>query len=292
MLTVSIVIPVFNVAEYLRAALDSLCAQTFSQWTAICVDDGSTDGSGAILDEYAVREGRIRVIHQANSGVSAARNVGLEQTTGDVIAFMDPDDVVASDWLERMIAELKGSDAVLAGYALNGSPVLSHDVGAVYAGDDVRRRCWQAFFGYRLRDVLKMPLPGGMWKRCHREMAGVWRLAVRREALGGVRFDPRLSLYEDAMFLAKLSQGLKSLVIAGDCGYGWQVRSRGAMTRQWNERMQANKFLVRDVRREIDPEMTHWRGTFLLSALEIFRDCRSVRLLMRYLRGRSLEGAQ
>ena len=285
MLTVSIVIPVFNVAEYLRTALDSLCAQTISEWTAICVDDGSTDGSGAILDDYAAREPRIRVVHQANSGVSAARNVGLEQASGDVIAFMDPDDVVASDWLARMLAELKDADAVLCGYALNGVPVLSHDAGAVYAGDDVRRRCWQAFFGYRLRDVPKMLLSGGMWKRCHREMAGVWRLMVRREALGGVRFDPRLLLYEDAMFMTKLSRGLKSLVIAGDCGYEWQVRSRGAMTRQRNERMLANKFLVRDVRMEIDPDMTCWRGTFLLSALEILRECRSVRLFTRYLQG-------
>ena len=128
MLTVSIVIPVFNVADYLRAALDSLCAQTFSAWTAICVDDGSTDGSGTILDDYAAREPRIQVIHQANSGVSAARNAGLDQATGDVIAFMDPDDVVTSDWMARMVAELKDAEAVLAGYSLNGAPVLSRDV--------------------------------------------------------------------------------------------------------------------------------------------------------------------
>ena len=74
----SIIIPVYNVAPYLRECLDSVLAQTLTDWEAICVDDGSTDGSGAILDEYAARDQRFRIIHQPNSGVSAARNVALD----------------------------------------------------------------------------------------------------------------------------------------------------------------------------------------------------------------------
>jgi len=69
----SIIIPVYNVAPYLRECLDSVLAQTFTDWEAICVDDGSTDGSGAILDEYAAKEPRIKVIHPKNAGVGAAR---------------------------------------------------------------------------------------------------------------------------------------------------------------------------------------------------------------------------
>ena len=64
----SIIIPVYNVAPYLRECFDSVLAQTFTNWEAICVDDGSTDGSGEILDEYAARDGRFRVIHQKNAG--------------------------------------------------------------------------------------------------------------------------------------------------------------------------------------------------------------------------------
>ena len=79
----SIIIPVYNVAPYLRECLDSVLKQTFTDWEAICIDDGSTDESGAILDEYAAKDKRFRVIHQANAGVSAARNAALDKVQGE-----------------------------------------------------------------------------------------------------------------------------------------------------------------------------------------------------------------
>ena len=90
----SIIIPVYNVAPYLRECLDSVLAQTFTNWEAICVDDGSIDGSGDILDEYASRDHRLRVIHQPNAGVSAARNVGLNAIEGEYFLFVDGDDMI------------------------------------------------------------------------------------------------------------------------------------------------------------------------------------------------------
>ena len=96
----SIIIPVYNVAPYLRECLDSVLAQTFTDWEAICVDDGSTDGSGAILDEYAVKDNRFRVIHQSNAGVSSARNKALDEAQGEWICFLDSDDKVECHWLE------------------------------------------------------------------------------------------------------------------------------------------------------------------------------------------------
>ena len=104
----SVIIPVYNVAPYLRECLDSVLAQTCPDWEAICVDDGSTDGSGAILDDYAAKDARLRVIHQPNAGVSAARNVALERVSGEWILFLDGDDVYAPDTLSSlrgMIAE-------------------------------------------------------------------------------------------------------------------------------------------------------------------------------------------
>lgn len=99
----SIIIPVYNVAPYLRECLDSVLAQTFTDWEAICVDDGSTDGSGAILDEYAVKDKRFRVIHQANAGVSAARNAALVTAEGEWFLFLDGDDVLRTDGLEVFV---------------------------------------------------------------------------------------------------------------------------------------------------------------------------------------------
>lgn len=96
----SIIIPVYNVAPYLRECLDSVLAQTFTDWEAICVDDGSTDSSGAILDEYAAKDKRFRVIHQENAGVSAARNRALDLAKGAWIGFLDADDLYRSNTLE------------------------------------------------------------------------------------------------------------------------------------------------------------------------------------------------
>lgn len=103
----SIIIPVYNVDPYLRECLDSVLSQTFSDWEAICVDDGSTDGSGAILDEYAEKDARFRVIHQKNAGVSAARNVALDCARGEWIGFLDADDVWASIALQSTVGVLK-----------------------------------------------------------------------------------------------------------------------------------------------------------------------------------------
>ena len=106
----SIIIPVYNVAPYLRECLDSVLAQTFADWEAICVDDGSTDGSGAILDEYAAKDKRFRVIHQPNAGVSAARNAALEVVRGEWFLFLDGDDVLRVDGLELFVLYLKGGN--------------------------------------------------------------------------------------------------------------------------------------------------------------------------------------
>ena len=99
----SIIIPVYNVAPYLRECLDSVLAQTFGDWESICVDDGSTDGSGAILDEYAAKDSRFKVIHQTNAGVSAARNCALEQMSGEWFLFLDGDDILRVDGLETFV---------------------------------------------------------------------------------------------------------------------------------------------------------------------------------------------
>lgn len=106
----SIIIPVYNVAPYLRECLDSILAQTFHNWEAICVDDGSSDGSGAILDEYAAKDKRFRVLCQKHLGVSNARNSGIRAGHGEWVAFMDADDAMENRWLEtaaRAIAEQK-----------------------------------------------------------------------------------------------------------------------------------------------------------------------------------------
>lgn len=91
---VTIIVPVYNTGAYLSPCLESLIAQTHRDLEIILVDDGSTDGSGAICDDFARRDERIKVIHQKNSGVSAARNAGLENASGTYLTFVDADDAL------------------------------------------------------------------------------------------------------------------------------------------------------------------------------------------------------
>lgn len=105
---VSIVIPVFNTAQYLPNCLDSIAAQTFTDFEVILVDDGSTDQSGVICDAYAEKDSRFKVIHRANGGVSSARNEGVEQAQGEWICYVDSDDMVLPDYVKDMVDAIEG----------------------------------------------------------------------------------------------------------------------------------------------------------------------------------------
>ena len=103
---ISVIIPVYNVEKYLHRCLDSVIAQTYQNLEIICVDDGSIDDSGKICDQYAVRDARIKVIHQENQGLSAARNRGLDAAEGEYIAFVDSDDYILEDMYKKMLDKL------------------------------------------------------------------------------------------------------------------------------------------------------------------------------------------
>lgn len=103
MLKVSIIVPLYNKAPYVEKALESILAQSFGDWECIIVDDGSTDNSGELADEFAMHNAQCMVIHQENSGVSAARNRGIAESRGEYIAFLDADDWWTPTFLEEMM---------------------------------------------------------------------------------------------------------------------------------------------------------------------------------------------
>lgn len=108
--TISIIVPVYNTALYLPKCLDSIAAQTFTDFEVLMIDDGSTDGSGEICDRYSQSDSRFIAIHQSNQGVSASRNNGLKQARGSYISFIDSDDYVHPQMLELLYMTVRQGD--------------------------------------------------------------------------------------------------------------------------------------------------------------------------------------
>ena len=129
---ISVIVPVYRVEKYLNDCIDSILAQTFADFELILVDDGSPDNCPALCDAAAARDSRIRVIHQKNRGLSGARNAGLDAAEGEWIAFVDSDDMLLPQALEKAhsTAEKTGADVVLYGFA------FTDENGKVYEGWD------------------------------------------------------------------------------------------------------------------------------------------------------------
>ena len=113
---VSVVVPIYNAKKYLQKCIDSILNQSYKNLEIILVDDGSTDGSGRIVDEYAKKDRRIKIVHQKNSGQSCARNVGIGISRGEYIGFVDADDEIREDFYEKIMAKMaEGFELVATG---------------------------------------------------------------------------------------------------------------------------------------------------------------------------------
>lgn len=122
MSTVSIIVPVYKVEDYIRECLDSILAQTYPYFELILVDDGSPDNCGRICDDYAKGDNRIKVVHKVNGGISSARNAGLEVAKGEWIMHVDGDDWIEPDMIESLIeaAQITGADMVIGDFVKYG----------------------------------------------------------------------------------------------------------------------------------------------------------------------------
>ncbi len=186
---VSIIMPVYRTEEYVEACVRSILAQTYSRWELIAVDDGSPDGSGRILDRLAAEDSRIRVIRQANGGVSRARNRGLEEASGEWICFADSDDEIEEDYLSRMLQDSlqSGADLVCCGYRkVTGD---GESCPAVW-NKDPRTSPEELLTGI-LNGTLDLPLT-------------VWNWLIPAGRIRGIRFDPSLRYGEDSLFICRV----------------------------------------------------------------------------------------
>ncbi|MBQ2236263.1 MAG: glycosyltransferase family 2 protein, partial [Muribaculaceae bacterium] len=129
---ISVIVPAYNVEAYLAQCLDSLLAQTYRNLEIIVVDDGSTDGTGALADDYAVADDRVRVIHQRNGGLSAARNAALNVMTGSLVMMVDSDDYVAPNCVATLLHTLESTESDIAmgqWHTFSGQPPVAVTAG-------------------------------------------------------------------------------------------------------------------------------------------------------------------
>ena len=205
---ISIIIPVYNVEAFLPECLDSVLAQTFIEWEAICVDDGSTDRSREILSAYAIRDARITVIRQTNAGVSAARNHGMKHAKADLLCFLDSDDVIAPFCLARLYETLTSTSADIV-------------CGGVSYGEELP--------AWRMVDKPDLKFFSGM--HCiHNAVAfdgsyaGLWGKLFRREIVDGLCFPEELETSEDRIFLCKAFFRAKRVVAVEETVYFYRQR--------------------------------------------------------------------
>ena len=214
---ISIIIPVYNVQNYIRKCLDSVLNQTYKNLEIILVDDGSPDQCGDICDEYAKKDLRVKVVHKTNGGVSSARNVGLDIATGDYVGFVDPDDYIEADMYQILLTEIKDGDfdIVECNYIRHyddGTNVVKKNENKIY---DSYRDIWYA----ALTDYLFCGVPTKLFKR---------------SILKDVYFNTDYRIAEDMLFFWEIAKKCARLKFLDKVLYHYLQRGESAVRRPFN----------------------------------------------------------
>lgn len=214
---ISVVMPAYKGALFIRDALQSVLAQTFPDWELVCVDDGSKDGSGDIAAEYAERDSRIQVLRQKNGGTSAARNAALAAAKGRYIAFLDEDDLYHPKCLEVLhdAAERHNADAVGIDFVPFEESALPEFRDPPPAGGGT------VHDAASLRELVSRWYDGAPWE--------VWRHLYRRELVGEARFPVGVRVEQDLRWHYALLPSMARYVRIPWAGYAWRRNSNGGV---------------------------------------------------------------
>lgn len=188
---VSIIVPIYNTAKYLPKCLDSIINQTHHNLEIILVDDGSTDNSGKIIDEYAKKDSRIKTIHQQNAGQSTARNVGIAKTTGDYLSFVDSDDQIKSTFVETLL-EFYNDNTSLVSCGYEYRRLKEQTSHSAYNTPLKPRRSHESLKAY----ILKLLAKDGRLYACTNKL---FRTSVIKDH--HLLFDIKLNFAEDTKFV-------------------------------------------------------------------------------------------
>lgn len=247
---ITVIVPVYNCEYFLREAIDSILVQTYSYLELLLINDGSTDSSGLICDEYAKTDKRVRVFHKENEGVSATRNFGLCEAKGRYISFVDSDDICEKDMLEKLYKAIKESNADIAfckfaDYKEECSRLREEPFPAgVYNEQKIREEIILPMIGSRKTSPQCAPVMGSLF-RClfHMEL---------------IKSNPEIEfrktrIAEDLLFLVEYLCRCKYAVVISDVLYYYRTNENSAthryMKNYWNDRILQFQYLT-DVLKE------------------------------------------
>ena len=218
---VTLIIPVFNVSNYLPRLLDSVLSQTHRELEIILVDDGSTDSSGNICDNYASKDSRIKVLHRSNSGVADARNVALDIATGKYIVFADGDDYLDPDYVKYLLNLCTNNDA------------------------DIACCAWSTDENGKISKCTFRKNEPGIYKGNHEAMrallttrlmsSSVWGKIFKRKLFDEVRFPKGSNYYEDDATMYRIVSQAESAAVGGESKYFYTLRDDSMIHRSFND---------------------------------------------------------
>lgn len=230
---ISIIIPVYNISSHLNAAIRSVVHQTYKNIEIILVDDGSSDGSELLCDKWVTKDKRVKCIHQQNAGVSIARNVGFEHSTGEYILFLDGDDEIAADMCEKMITKLQSdhADMCYCGYLniFHDETVQAIPENKVLKNDEII-----------LELITETSFFTAIWNK-------LFCRTVLIDSKGDfIPFSQGIYVGEDALWLSKVLKNTKKVTSLSEALYYWKRREDSATKGNTNKRTDAKYLTVLD----------------------------------------------
>ena len=235
---ISVIVPVYNVERYIRQCVESILEQTYADLEIILVDDGSTDGSGSICDEYKLKDDRVVVIHKCNGGLSDARNAGLDIARGEYIGFVDSDDYIEPDMYEVLYKNCERYAADLA---------TARFVKFNTQGED-RKNFTENIEVFSREEMLRLFIVGD---RRYEITMSVWDRLYKRELISDLRF-PVGKCYEDIVFSTKVIEKSKINVYIDRALYHYRLREDSISGEDFNDYNRAPLRIITDLIPELE----------------------------------------
>lgn len=231
---ISIIVPVYNVKNYLDECIKSIINQTHSKLEIIIIDDGSTDGSAYICDSWKRMDNRICVIHTENRGVSHARNIGLENAHGDYVGFVDPDDWIEKDTYEYLLNKILECKADVAG----GGYIREYVDGGKIC---LRKKPCEIY----TRDAILTEI----FSRGNQRILGweIWDKLFKRELLNNIRFDEEVDAAEDMLFLWQAMKTNIKFVYIPLFKYHYRMRKGSAVNSKISPKIISSRYAIEKI---------------------------------------------